>query len=87
MSLLEKLRSSGWLRHAAMALDLAVAGAAFFLAYVTVFGWYVASSSSIILEKTLTFIPLAGAVFVIFRVQRGSWRYVSIPEFLTSSVR
>ena len=83
MNLLERLRSSGWLRHAAMALDLAVAGAAFFLAYVTVFGWYVASSSSIILEKTLTFIPLAGACFVIFRVQRGSWRYVSIPEFLT----
>ena len=83
MSLLEKLRSSGWLRYAAMVLDLTVAGAAFFLAYVTVFGWYVASSNSIIWEKTLTFIPLAGVVFVIFQVHRGSWRYVSIPEFLT----
>ena len=56
----------------------------FFLAYVTVIGWYAASSNSIVWEKTLTFVAdRLGAVFLVFSVHRGSWRYVSIPEFLT----
>ena len=63
--------------------DLVVAGTSFFLAYVTVIGWTAASTNSIVWEKTLIFIPVAFAVFLVFSVHRGSWRYVSIPEFLT----
>ena len=59
MSLEEKVRLNGWQRYAGILHDLAVAGAAFFLAYVTVIGWYAATSNSIVWEKTLTFIPIA----------------------------
>ena len=34
-------------------------------------------------EKTLAFVAVAAVVFFVFSVHRGSWRYVSIPEFLT----
>jgi O-antigen biosynthesis protein WbqV len=60
-----------------------MACAAFFLAYVTAIGWTAALASDVVLPKTLAFVAVAAVVFFVFSVHRGSWRYVSIPEFLS----
>ena len=83
MELIERVKSSGLLRYLGIFHDLVIACAAFFLAYVTAIGWTAASSSEVVLVKTLSFVAVAAVVFFVFSVHRGSWRYVSIPEFLT----
>src|SRR5262245_32775534 len=84
MDLFEKARSRGLLRHLGILHDMVIAAAAFFLAYVTAIGWTAASTDATVYHKTLIFVAAAGVIFFfVFSLQRGSWRYVSIPEFLT----
>ena len=83
MDLVERAKSSGLLRYLGIFHDLVIACAAFFLAYVTAIGWAAAAGSDVVLTKTLAFVAVAAVVFFVFSVHRGSWRYVSIPEFLS----
>ncbi|MDW6020951.1 nucleoside-diphosphate sugar epimerase/dehydratase [Mesorhizobium sp. BAC0120] len=84
MDLFEKARSSGLLRHLGILHDMVIAAAAFFVAYVTAIGWTAASTDVTVYHKTLIFVAAAAVIFFfVFSLQRGSWRYVSIPEFLT----
>ena len=83
MDMVERAKSSGLLRYLGILHDLVMACAAFFLAYVTAIGWTAALASDVVLTKTLAFVAVAAVVFFVFSVHRGSWRYVSIPEFLS----
>src|SRR5215467_795051 len=84
MDLFDKARSSGLLRHLGILHDMVIAAAAFFLAYVTAIGWTAASTDPVVYQRTLAFVAAAAVIFFfVFSLQRGSWRYVSIPEFLT----
>lgn len=82
-SRLNPLLHKGSWRYASSILDVATAGAAFVLSYVTVFG-----SRTLVLvpgleEKTLGFCAVFVVAFWFFSMHRGSWRYVSIPDLVT----
>ena len=70
-------------RYVALAHDLVVAGLAFLLAYITVLGPAAALMTPGLLEKTSAFVAASCCFFVFFSMDRGSWRYVSIPDLLT----
>jgi FlaA1/EpsC-like NDP-sugar epimerase len=62
--------------------DLIVAAAAFLLSYATILGLDEWSRTPGIYDKTLGFIIFVAVMNSIFGTSRGSWRYVSIPDFL-----
>lgn len=70
------------MRSAAAIHDLAVAGVAFFLSYVTVFSLERALLVPGIREKTAAFVAISAILFFILSVSRGAWRYVSIPDLI-----
>jgi FlaA1/EpsC-like NDP-sugar epimerase len=74
-------RARFW-RVAATVFDLIVAASAIALAFVTIFGDEVLIKVPGFLEKTLGFTLIFAAVYWLFSIYRGSWRYVSIPDFL-----
>lgn len=59
-----------------------VAAAAFILAYVTIFGFDTWKNTPGIYDKTFGFVIFAAVLNSYFGTSRGSWRYVSIPDFL-----
>lgn len=71
------------LRYLGVLHDLLIAAAAFFFAYVTAIGWSAASVNEIVHAKTMSFVVVSAVVFFVFSLHRSTWRYVSIPEFLT----
>lgn len=70
-------------RTAGFVLDCLVAGAAFLLAYFSLF--YVGHLPGFpdILAKTAGFVVVSGASFLAVSLHRTSWRYVSVPDVLT----
>lgn len=73
-------RTRVW-RLGATLLDFATAAGAFFLAFLTIFGDQVLARVPAFEEKMLGFILTFGAFYWLFSIHRGSWRYVSIPDF------
>ena len=73
------------LRYAGALLDILTACAAFVLSYVTIFGYALPIKATVpgIEEKTLAFAALFIAFSWFFSMNRGSWRYVSIPDLTT----
>ena len=63
--------------------DLAVAGSAFLLSYITVVGVELTFATPGIWEKTGAFVGVCCFFFIFFSVHHGSWRYVSIPDLAT----
>ncbi len=70
------------LRLASMFFDLVVAVAAFFAAYATVYSVRGVFWIEDLPEKAAIFTIIAAISYYLFSVQRGSWRYVSIPDLL-----
>lgn len=64
-------------------LDLVVATASFWAAYVSAFGLSRARYVPGFEEKTAAFVAVCFIVFSFFRLGKGSWRYVSIPDLIT----
>ncbi|SFL14228.1 O-antigen biosynthesis protein WbqV [Mesorhizobium albiziae] len=64
-------------------LDLGVAGTAFLFAYATAYGFDRMLHIPGIVDKTGAFTAISGICFVLFSVNRTSWRYVSIPDLIT----
>lgn len=74
-------RTRVW-RFGATVLDFLTAAAAFILAFVTIFGDQVFDRVPGFEEKLLGFIAIFGVFYWLLSIHRGSWRYVSIPDFL-----
>jgi O-antigen biosynthesis protein WbqV len=70
-------------RLGASVLDLLTAASAFVLAYLTVFGERLFSAIPAVPEKTAAFVAFFLIFSWVFSMQRGSWRYVSIPNLVT----
>ena len=70
-------------RYVGFAHDLAIAGSAFLLSYVTVIGIDPTLRMPGIWEKASAFVAVCAFFFMFFSVHRGSWRYVSIPDLTT----
>lgn len=70
-------------RYVGFAHDLAIAGSAFLLSYVTVIGIDPTLRMPGIWEKASAFVVVCAFFFMFFSVHRGSWRYVSIPDLTT----
>lgn len=64
-------------------LDVLSAAASFFLAYVTVYGARLLYAVPGLEEKLLAFSAIFVFFFWLFSMNRGSWRYVSIPDIVT----
>ncbi len=62
--------------------DLTVSAVAFLLSFVTIVGYGEMRVIPGIFDKTLAFVTIATSVSAFFRISRGSWRYVSVPDFL-----
>lgn len=69
-------------RYVGLLLDFAVAGAAFVLAYLTVFDVARVRDYPGLQEKTLGFVLIFAFFHFVFSLHRGSWRYVSIPDLM-----
>lgn len=86
MRLLLKTDRINFLRLGSIALDLAIAAGAFFAAYLCAYGHARLQHVPGLPEKTASFTAICALSFVFFRVQKGSWRYVSISE-LTALIK
>ncbi len=74
---------SGRLKRSLGAIhDLLMAGLSFLAANFGVTALIGIPVTPGIFEKTLLFVVLSAAVFFIFELNRGSWRYASIPDLL-----
>lgn len=84
MSQLRSVQIRRYVRHVtSLIIDLSVAGAAFVAAYLTVYGYPVMMRVPGIEEKLVGFLAASIAAFLIVKLHRGAWRYVSIPDLLT----
>lgn len=70
------------MRYVALLHDLIIAGTAFLSAYVTAFGFQQALQVPGLAEKTTAFVLICAVSFLALSVNRGSWRYVSIPDLV-----
>jgi O-antigen biosynthesis protein WbqV len=70
-------------RIGSICLDLIVAAASFWAAYVSAFGLSRARYVPGFEDKTAAFVAVCFIVFSFFRLGKGSWRYVSIPDLVT----
>ncbi|MEZ5810782.1 MAG: nucleoside-diphosphate sugar epimerase/dehydratase [Rhizobiaceae bacterium] len=62
--------------------DIVVAVAAFYLAYGTVYGFNLLPDVPGIHDKALAFAIISGTFFFIFSLNRGFWRYASLPDLI-----
>ncbi len=71
------------LRLGRLWIDVVIATMAFILAYLVSVGIGSFSAVPGVADKTLGFTLICCLAFVIFGVDRGSWRHVSVPDLLT----
>lgn len=69
-------------RVSGFAADTAVAGLAFFCAYLLLYGFDRLPNVGHVLLKTVIFMLVAAVSYLVFSLHRTSWRYVSIPDIL-----
>lgn len=62
--------------------DIVVAVTAFYLAYGTVYGFGQLLNVPGIHDKALAFALISGTYFIIFSLNRGFWRYASLPDLV-----
>lgn len=60
--------------------DIFAAAASFFCAYLILLGWDATLQTSGIFEKTALFAAGSAAIFYMFSLNGGSWRYASLPD-------
>jgi len=70
------------LRVGAVALDLLIAAASLYAAYSAAHGFDSLEAVPGLHDKALAFTAVCAVCFIIFGVNRGSWRYVSISDLL-----
>ncbi len=62
--------------------DVVIAAIAFYGAYATYYGYMIVNRVPGLHDKAILFMAVASACFFAFSLNRGSWRYASIPELL-----
>jgi O-antigen biosynthesis protein WbqV len=72
-------------RYAGALLDVAIAGSAFLLSYLTIVEGNVLKFPNLVPglpEKTLAFTAIFAVSYWLFSMHRSAWRYVSIPDLM-----
>jgi len=77
-----KAEPVNFLRLGGTIIDLSIAAGAFYAAYVAAYGLNRLAWVPSLYEKTAAFTLLCGVCFMIFGVNKGSWRYVSISDLI-----
>lgn len=77
------MKFSAILRRLGVAHDIVAATVAFYLSYLIVLGRAQTMATPGIYEKSLIFVISSSVVFYFFSLNRGAWRYASIPDLIS----
>jgi len=83
MKIKEFLGDARFWRVGASVLDIMTAAFAFVLAYFTIFGERLTLAVPALSQKTVAFVAFFVVFSWVFSMQKGTWRYVSIPNLVT----
>ncbi|MGB3538552.1 MAG: nucleoside-diphosphate sugar epimerase/dehydratase [Mesorhizobium sp.] len=83
MKIKEFLGDARFWRVSASVLDIMTAAFAFVLAYFTIFGERLTLAVPALSQKTAAFVAFFVVFSWVFSMQKGTWRYVSIPNLVT----
>ena len=83
MKIKEFLGDARFWRVGASVLDIMTAAFAFVLAYFTIFGERLTLAVPALSQKTAAFVAFFVVFSWVFSMQKGTWRYVSIPNLVT----
>ncbi|MCO5065654.1 MAG: polysaccharide biosynthesis protein [Rhizobiaceae bacterium] len=82
LKLYQYVRQRGWLQYLSFGHDLVVAAIAFVAAFAVAYNTNYLSWIPSFPQKVAAFVGLSAICIYVFRINRTSWRYVSIPDLL-----